>query len=166
MNPVAQPAVQPPKVPPTVNSAAKLKTNSAEAAPAKVTPGPLIQRVRHFDPGMRVGAIACSPDGKLIAVGNDQPIMIMMTGGHSRVADKWQPAVNVVDAETGKTVVSLKLSSNEEDTVLAANDRVSHFEVKALAFSPDGNVVAVGTSIGQVKLYSAADRRAGAVAGR
>ena len=39
--------------------------------------------------------------------------------------------------------------------MLAATERVDHFEVKALAFSPDGSVLAVGTNIGQVKLFNA-----------
>ncbi|MGD0899264.1 MAG: hypothetical protein ABR915_15615, partial [Thermoguttaceae bacterium] len=121
----------------------------------RLVENPTIRRARCLNPGTRVGTVACSPDGKLIAVGNTTPTMIMMTTGRSRLADNWQPTVKILDAETGKMVVSLKLTANEEDTVLAATERVSHFEVTALAFSPDGNVVAVGTSIGQVKLFNA-----------
>lgn len=130
-----------------------LKESAPKAKPQATRPGP--QRLRRFDPGMRVGTIACSPDGKLIAVGNDQPSMIMMGAGRSKAADNWQPSVRILEADTGKPVASLKLTTSEEDAVLAATERVSHFEVKALAFSPDGNVVAVGTDIGQVKLYGA-----------
>ncbi len=119
----------------------------AKAAPAKATSGPAIERVRRFDPGVRVGTIACPPDGKLIAVGNDQP-------GRSRVADTWRPTVKILDADTGKVVVSLKLTTSDEDAVLAATERLSQSEVLALSLSPDGNVVAVGTGIGQVKLFN------------
>ena len=97
--------------------------------------------------------IACSADGRRIAVGNANPTSIMMVKGGSRVADNWQAAVKVLDAETGKAVASLKLSAPEEDAVLAATERISHFEVTALAFSPDGNLLAVGTSIGQIRLF-------------
>ena len=125
------------------------------ATPQRETTTVKSERESRFDPGMRVGTVACSPDGKLIAVGNDQPTMIMTSGGRSTVADNWQPSVRILDAETREPVASLKLTTDEEDAVLAATERVSHFEVKALAFSPDGNVVAVGTSIGQVKLFHA-----------
>ncbi len=126
-----------------------LERANASAAAAEAS----IERLRRFDPGMRVGTIAFSPDGKRIAVGNDQPTMIMMRGGHSRVADNWQPAVRIVDAETGRPVVSLRLTTAEEDAALAAAERFSHFQVTSLAFSPDGTMVAVGTDVGQVKLF-------------
>ena len=60
----------------------------------------------------------------------------------------------------------LQLTTADEDAMLAATERVSHVEVTALAVSSDCKVVAVETSIGQVKLYGARDRRAGAIAGR
>ena len=60
--------------------------------------------------------------------------MIMQGNGKSRVADNWKPSAETLDAETGKTVVSLKLTTNDEDTVLAATERVPAFEVTTLAF--------------------------------
>ena len=45
------------------------------ATPQRETTTVSSERESRFDPGMRVGTIACSPDGKLIAVGNDQPSM-------------------------------------------------------------------------------------------
>ena len=134
------------------------ENTNASAAPAatpqRETMTVKSERESRFDPGIRVGTVVCSPDGKLIAVGNTQPTMIMTSGGGSTVADNWQPSVRILDAETRELVASLRLTTDEEDAVLAATERVSHFEVKALAFSPDGNVVAVGTSIGQVKLFN------------
>ena len=123
-----------------------------------------LRRKRRFDPGVCVRIIACSPDGKLIAVGNEGPTMFMASRtamgsrpgmGRRKMDDNWQPAVKIFDADTGRNrIVSLDLITGEEDTVLAASELHPHFEVKALAFSPDGNVLAVGTSIGQVKLFS------------
>ena len=105
------------------------------------------KRVRHFTTGQSVNTIACSPDGKLIAIANGNPTFPLRDG--------WKPAAEILDAESGNTVVSLKLTTDDEDTLLDATERDPHFEVKALAFSPDGNMVAVGTSIGQVKLFNA-----------
>jgi WD40 repeat protein len=132
---------------------------AAEAQPAESQPkatAAMPRRVHHFA-GLTKGnsvKIAYSADGRLIALANGNPTMTMQEGGTSRVNDNWKPSADILDAETGKTVVSLKLTTADLDAVLAATERVSHIEATALAFSPDGNVVAVGTSIGQVKLYS------------
>jgi serine/threonine protein kinase/WD40 repeat protein len=125
------------------------------AAPQPKTTEAILRRVRHF-PDLTTGhdvKIACSADGKLIAIVNGNPTIIHDTSTSSRVADHWKPSADILDAATGKTVVSLKLTTADEDAVLAATERISHVEASALAFSPDGSVVAVGTSIGQVKLY-------------
>ncbi len=108
--------------------------------------------------GLLVGnsmKIACSSDGKLIAFANANPTRIMQRAGTSRVKDNWKPSVIILDAGTGKTIVSLELLTVEEGEVLAATERVSHAEATAIAFSPDGKMVAVGTSIGLVKLFNA-----------
>ncbi|MHB1037697.1 MAG: WD40 domain-containing protein [Pirellulales bacterium] len=125
-------------------------TNAPAPTPQEKTTTAESKSIKHFTTGASVTTIACSEDGKLIAIANGNPTFI-----GSRVKDNWKPSAEILDAGTGKTVVSLKLTTAEEDAVLAATERVSHFEVKALAFSPDGNIVAVGTSIGQVKLFNA-----------
>ena len=142
------------------------RSGSAPGAPAALTrpdepqaktTEPMPQLLHHFT-GLTTGhdvRIGCSADGKLIAIANGNPTLIMLGNGRSKVADNWQPSADILDAQTGKTVVSLKLTTNEEDAVLAATERVSHFEVTALALSLDGSVAAVGTSIGQVKLFKA-----------
>src|SRR5262249_22985245 len=68
--------------------------------------------------------------------------------------DGWKRAVEVLDGETGETIVSLELSDAEEDASLTATEGLPHFEIEALAFSPRGDVLAVGTGIGQVKLFN------------
>ena len=130
----------------------------AAAAPGNTAPGG--PQERNFKTAQSVKTIACSEDGKLVAVANGGPTMILLDPGTSRVKDNWKPAVEILDARTGKTVAVLQLTTADEDAVLGATERVSHFEVTALAFSPDGKVVAVGTSIGQVKIY---DARTGAL---
>jgi len=112
-------------------------------------------QMHHFTSGADVKSIAYSADGDRIAIANGSPTRILQTDGSSRVQDDWKPSVEILNAETGKTIVSLKLSNETEDAVLAATERVSHFEVTALTFSPDGDLLAVGTSIGQVKLFNA-----------
>ena len=113
------------------------------------------KRTSQFRTGENVKTIACSADGKLIAVANGNPTFILQENGRSRVVDDWKPSVEILDAETGKPVVLLKLTTSVEDALFAAAERVPDFEVEALAFSPDGNVVAVGTNVGQVKLFNA-----------
>ncbi|MBW3540422.1 MAG: protein kinase [Planctomycetes bacterium] len=128
-----------------------------DAEPQPKTTIAMRGRVHYFTTGAAGNSvkIAYSADGKLIAIANGDPTRILQTKGTSRVKDNWKPSAEILDAGTGKTLVSLELSIDDEDAVLAATQRVSHFEVTALAFSPDGNVLAVGTSIGQTKLYNA-----------
>ena len=130
----------------------------AATAAAPSTPG--TSRVDRFKTGASVRTIACSADGKLIAVANGGPTLTLVDNGSSGVKDNWKPAAEILDGRTGKTVAVLPLTTADEDAVLGATGRGSHFEVTALAFSPDCKVVAVGTSIGQVKIY---DARTGAL---
>lgn len=99
--------------------------------------------------------LAISPDGKLIALANGNPMITIETPTKSSVADNWKSIVDILNSETGKVIVSLKLTTPEEEAVLAATDRVTHVEATDLAFSPDATVIAVGTNIGQVKLFKA-----------
>jgi hypothetical protein len=109
---------------------------------------------RHFKTHAGVSAIAYSSDGNRIAFGARARSLNLPANGASRAEVHWNPSVNILDPATGQVLVSLELTTDEEDAVLAATDRVSDVEVTALASSPDGNVVAVGTSIGQVKLMN------------
>ena len=148
-------------------------TGGAEAAPPAAQAkepdefslrlGGAIKREQRFNTRFRVQTIACSPDGKLIAVGNVGPDVYDSSTGPV-VLDKWLPLVDILDAETGNTVVSLKLTSSEDDSLSFAasalrfmhngGGRVPYCRVKALAFSPDGSLLAVGTNVGQVKLFN------------
>ena len=134
--------------------------SDSESTPAALPSKPntttaIPKRARHFTigPTGNNAKIAYSADGKRIAIANGNPTRIMRSNATSRVANDWKPSVDVLDAETGKIVVSLNLTTADQDAVLAATERISHVEATALAFSPDGNVVAVGTSIGQLKLF-------------
>ena len=136
---------------------ADAQTRPAELPPKTTAAMP--KRVRRFTtaPGVKTPhsvTIAYSADGKLIAIANGNPTITAQGGGMMRAKDNWKPSVDILDAKTGKTVVSLKLSTDDVDALIAATKRVSHFEVNALAFSPDGSLLAVGTSIGQVKLFN------------
>ncbi len=135
----------------TSSTPAAISPRSPETSGAKSKAA--LKRVREFTTGTSIKTIACTPHGNLIAVANGNPTFVMLENGQSRVVDNWKPTVEILDAETGKTVVSIKLTTDEEDKLLAATERVPAFEVTALAFSPDGSALAVGTSVGQVKLF-------------
>jgi WD40 repeat protein len=110
--------------------------------------------VRRFNVSFPVHAAAGTADGKLVAVAIGSPTLTIKGNGEGTVpAGPWQPAVEVLDAVTGKSLVKIKLTSEEEIAVLAATPRVSFFQVTALAFTPDGTKLAVGNSIGQIKLF-------------
>jgi WD40 repeat protein len=108
-----------------------------------------------FERKETIERVAISGDGRQIAIANGNPTFILQTSGTSRLRDNWRPSSEILDAETGATVAALQLSTAEEDAILAATEAVFHFEVTALAFSPVEDVIAVGTSIGQVKLFNA-----------
>jgi WD40 repeat protein len=123
-----------------------------ESPPTETSAVP--KRLNYFTTGHDLH-VACSPDGQLIAVANGNPTRILQTSGTSRVQGGWKPTADILDADSGKNIAALKLTTGEEDAVLAATPRITHVEATALAFSPNGDVVAVGTNIGQVKLFNA-----------
>jgi len=149
---------------PDANEGGSAPGAAAAPAPAAAPPATAQQPTEEIAPtflrrfadlaGGHSRKVACSSDGRLIAIANGNPTVTIETNTTTSVGD-WKPSVDLLDAETGKTTFSLPLTTDEEDAVLAATQRVSHVEASALAFSPDGNVVAVGTSIGQVKLFDA-----------
>jgi WD40 repeat protein len=111
--------------------------------------------VRRFRISEPVNIVAASENGELVAVANTSPTLILQVDGTSRVQGEWKPLVEVRDAVTGGVVANLQITSEQEDTILAATKRDSHVEVTAVALSPDARFVAVGTSIGQLKLFNA-----------
>ena len=143
--------------------AAELQAAAAQPKATEVMPR-LVHRFANVTTGHNV-KIACSADGKRIAIANANPTIIHDTSTRGRVADNWKPTVHILDAETGKTVVSLKLTTAEEDAVLAKTERVSHVETTALAFSPDGLSGGRRDKYRSGQTVSRADRRVDAVAG-
>jgi WD40 repeat protein len=126
-----------------LNLRTHLPTQPADSQPKNINAVP--KRLHHFPTRGRVKTIAYSADGKLIAIANGNVTFPL--------ADDWKRSVEILDAES-EIVVSLKFMTEEEDALLAATEGLPHFEVEALAFSPDGNLVAVGTGMGQVKLLN------------
>ncbi len=104
------------------------------------------KQLYHFPIGSNVSSLAYSEDGKLFAIANGNTSFPVPEG--------WKRVVEIRDADTGKTVVSLQLSTPEEDAILAATEGLPHLEAGPLAFSPDGTLLAVGTGLGQVKLFN------------
>ncbi len=126
----------------------KAEPQSHEAAPRR------LRQLTSFTNGHAL-SVAYSTDGSLIAVANGNPTLTMLGDGKSKPDDDWKPMVDVLDAKSGKRIASLKLSAEAEDAAIAATPRISHIEATALAFSPDGKMVVVGTNIGQAELFNA-----------
>ena len=132
------------------------EANGPRPTPPPTTTGVIPQRLHHFPTSDPVGIIACSPDGKLIAIGNGSPASTALPDIQpDPLTGDFKPSVQILDARTGKTIVSPKLTSTDEDASIGSVERVPSFQVEALAFSPDGGILAVGTSLGQVKLFNA-----------
>ena len=106
----------------------------AERRPSAATRLSHLQPMFRIYPEGRVKVLAYSPDGKALAVGGDRSMAILY------------------DAKTGKRITTLELFSEEEEAILA---NARFLEVVELAFSPDSSVLAVGHSLGQVKLFDA-----------
>ena len=146
----------------TVPAASQPNFTTGPRADARPDPQPkansaMPKRTYHLPAGDIVETIAVAPDGSLIAFGNGNPTLIEHTNRTIEVTDNWKPTVKIVVGEPHfgeRGVASLNLTTPEERAVLAATPRVSYFEVTALAFSPDASLLAVGTSIGQVKLFN------------
>jgi len=113
-------------------------------------------------PKFGVNTIAVTADGKKIAIANGNPTMSIDDDGRTHVEDGWQPQAQLLDAATGdlrvwfrsKNPATAPLVTGEESAVWKAIDRSPSFEITALAFSPDASLLAIGTSMGQVKLFA------------
>ena len=111
-------------------------------------------RLNYFTTGHTI-RIASSADGALLAVANGNPTRILLVDGTSRVKGGWKATAEVLDPRTEKVVSSLKLTTADVDAVLDTTPRITHVEATALAFSPADDVIAVGTSIGQIHVFHA-----------
>jgi WD40 repeat protein len=110
-----------------------LKAQPGEAEP-RVPPA--ARKVFRYQPKAGVLSVAYSHDGAILAVGGEEGTVVLL------------------DAKAGALVRELKFFSKEEEEVLK-NANQPDEGVRALAFSPDSSIVAVGHSIGQVKLFNA-----------
>lgn len=117
------------------SAAAGVEHQQPPDGPAR--PGSSPRRLLRLHPYGPVGVLAGAPDGQTLAVG----------GGRSMV--------RLLDAGSGDPIATLALFSPEEESVLAETQTAPGVEVRALAFSPDSSVVAIGNSLGQVKLFDA-----------
>ncbi|HEX3315549.1 MAG TPA: WD40 repeat domain-containing protein, partial [Gemmataceae bacterium] len=117
-------------------------TMPSELEPPPVIPKANGQVLRKITVNGGVSALAASPDGKLLAV----------------AAHGGPDSVFVLDVELGG-VRKLSSSDDNEKAILAAEMHLRNVtvasQVETLAFSPDGKLLALGTNVGQVKLYDA-----------
>lgn len=141
---------------------ARAADNSAPADAAKPSPAAdtaAKDTAAKDTPGYRVMgnsmSMIFSPDGRRLAVMNGNPTRTWYRDGRT-IANGWKPIVDVIDSETDQVVTSLDLSDLPDDDDRPADQGPTFVEATAIAFSPDGNLLAVGTSVGHLKLYIAA----------
>jgi serine/threonine protein kinase/WD40 repeat protein len=123
-------------------------SNVAPAVPADPTAGMMSvppRRIQRFQTTDAVTTIAYSPDAAFIAVASGR----FTAPG----AGDWKRKIELLDAKTGKLIRSFKATTDEEDALLDATEGLPDFGVGPLAISRDGNLLAVGTGIGLVRLF-------------
>ena len=100
--------------------------------------------VRRIELPGNVKLIACSPDGKLIAVANGNPTFPLAQAGAIR---------GYPERRDGRDCHLAQAHHRRRRRRARRHEGLPHFEVEPLSVSPDGDVLAVGTGIGQVKLF-------------
>ena len=130
-------------------------TVTQDPSVAKSAEPSVLQTNRQIKTDLKARVIACSPEGELVAVANGNPSLRMLVGGARQVKDQWQPRAQILDCNNGKRIAELDLNAHGVEQIVLATPGVSHVEVHALAFSPGADLLAVGTSIGQIMIFDA-----------
>ena len=94
--------------------------------------------ILQFHTDYPVKVLACSPDGGLLAVAFDDPT-------NARDED-WASAVKILGVDVKVPAAKWSLKTISKDNVQST--------VECLVFSPDGKMLAVGDSFGEVKLFN------------
>src|SRR5262249_25022561 len=125
---------------------------AASGQPEAKAAQPRWHTVGHF-PTFQAKVIACSPDGKRVAVGRDaaSPQDAVKYFEEPVPPDFLLPGVDVLDG--GTKVATLVQTSEEQEKLLAQSSAADR--VQAIAVSADGNLLAIGTRIGQIELCNA-----------
>jgi WD40 repeat protein len=120
----------------------------AKSDPSKGSSG--LTRARHFL-NTAYGEIAYSAQGRFVGIASRNPAW---SGSTAKINGAWKPEVNIIDARFGTVLFRLNLTSEKEDKLLELTNRIPRCNVTSIDFSPDEELVAVGTSIGQIKLFN------------
>lgn len=110
------------------------------------------QRLNHFTRGHDI-RVQFSAKGQLIAIANGNPARIA-SQNDGRPAAGWKATADLFDHVANKLAHSLELITPAEQKALNELPRQLFVEVTAFAFSPTDDLIAVGTSVGQVKLFN------------
>jgi RNA polymerase sigma factor (sigma-70 family) len=121
-----------------------------------------------FGSGMRTDRFPCaavSPDGKLVALGNQKKISCVREDGPGKVQVLFEAQVNSVSCLAFSPDAKVLASGGDDLFVLlwdvASGKPVRQLDagrgqIRALACSPDGKLLAAGTSMGKIILWDLA----------
>ncbi|MCA9065575.1 MAG: M48 family metalloprotease, partial [Planctomycetaceae bacterium] len=156
------------------------KTSSATQSPAgdnerfdKTAYSDTDERMREYSTAGHSIVPVISPNGRWLAVRNGNPSRTMYSDGRSDVGT-WRPTVDIIDTESGQTQTTINLSRIPADSDRPVDQGPTFIEATDVAFSPDSQTLAVGTSAGHLWLFDvktgkflrALDDREGRVAGQ
>ncbi len=119
------------------------------------------KRIDHFETKYPLSRIACSADGKLIAIASGNPSLSRSDDRTGTIDGRWSPVIEVLlnpELTKAVTFTTIPFLSDADSKLIADTPRLSNVEATALAFSPNGKLLAVGTNVGQVKLFDVKTR--------